>query len=80
MHQAVQTRNLPRWIVVFVGILIPLTLIVGAEFNVSQRIIIPAFVFATLMFGAMALWRRANMNATGQEWWQDDTSAGWRGG
>lgn len=70
----------PRWILVFAGILIPLSLIMGIEFHVSERLIIPVFVIAALMFGAMAIWRRANLNATGQEWWQDDTSAGWRGG
>lgn len=75
-----QTRTLPRWILVFAGILIPLTLIIGSEFHISERLIIPAFVVTTLMFGAMAIWRRANLNATGQEWWQDDPGAGWRGG
>lgn len=70
-------KKFPRWILAFVAIIVPLTLIMGAEFHISERFVIPAFIIAMMMFGTMMMWRRANSNATGQEWWQDDTSAGW---
>ena len=74
-----RTPSQHGWLLVLIGSLIPLTLILGNEFHVVQQIIIPIVVVSALMFGAMAIWMRANANATGDEWWQDDTSSGWRG-
>ena len=67
------------WLLILVGGLIPLIIIIGSQFNIPQRFILPVIVVGALVFGAMALWIRANANATGDEWWQDDSSSGWRG-
>lgn len=67
------------WLLVVVGGIILLTIILGNEFDIPQRITIPIVVVGALVFGAMAIWMRANANATGEEWWQDDSSSGWRG-
>lgn len=67
------------WLLVMVGAIIPLTIIVGDVFNIPQRIMLPIIVVIALVFGSMAIWMRANANATGDEWWQDNSSSGWRG-
>ena len=67
------------WLLILVGGIIPLILILSNEFNIPQRFTLPIVVVGALAFGAMALWMRANANATGDEWWQDDSSSGWRG-
>ena len=67
------------WLLILVSNLIPLILIFGAQFNIPQRFTLPLIVVDVLLFGAMALWMRANAKATGDEWWQDDSSSGWRG-
>ncbi len=75
-----RTTNPQRWwLLIVVGALIPLSLILGSEFNIPQRFTILIAVVAALVFGSMLLWMRANANATGEEWWQDDNSSGWRG-
>ena len=77
MKQATKQRH--AWLLVLLGGIIPLTLILGNQFNIPQRFIIPIVVVVALVFGAWALWMRANTNASGNEWWQDDSSSGWRG-
>jgi undecaprenyl pyrophosphate phosphatase UppP len=67
------------WLLVLVGAIIPLTLLLGNEFDLAQRIVVPVIIVTALVFGSMAIWMRANANATGDEWWQDDSSTGWRG-
>lgn len=67
------------WLLILIGGLIPLVLMLDSQFDIPQRFTIPVVVIAGLIFGAMALWMRANVHATGDEWWQDDSSSGWRG-
>ena len=67
------------WLLVLVGAIIPLTLLLAHEFDLAQRFTVPIIVVTALVFGSMAMWMYANANATGDEWWQDDSSTGWRG-
>ncbi|MCB9437658.1 MAG: hypothetical protein H6673_11840 [Anaerolineales bacterium] len=67
------------WSLVVIGSIIPITLVLGHVFNLSHRFTIPIIVLALLLAGAMALWIHANVGATGDEWWQDESSLGWRG-
>lgn len=73
------TKKQPWWLLIPVGGFVPLTLILGNEYDVSTRITIPIIVISTFMFSYMWIWMRANANATGDEWWQDDNASGWRG-
>lgn len=73
------TKHQRWWLLVIVGAIIPLTMILGSQFGVPQRITLPILVVTALVFGSMAIWMRANANATGDEWWQDNSSSGWRG-
>ena len=77
MKQAAKPQR--WWLLISVGSIIPLTLILGNQFDLPQKFTIVIVVVAVLVFGSMALWMRANANATGDEWWQDDSSSGWRG-
>jgi type IV secretory pathway TrbF-like protein len=74
-----QTTKQPRWwmVISFVG-MIALMLILGSVFAVPQRFVVPVIVVISLVGGTMALWMRANSKAAGDEWWQDDSSSGWR--
>jgi hypothetical protein len=77
MKQSVKPQR--WWLLFLVGGVIPLTLILGSQFDIPQRFTIPILVIAALAFGAMWIWMHANANATGDEWWQDNSSSGWRG-
>lgn len=77
MKQLIKDQHL--WRLILVGSVIPLTIILGNRFQLSQQVIILIVLVAALVFGAMAMWMRANADATGEEWWQDDSSSGWRG-
>lgn len=78
-HHKVSGKQQPWWLLILVGGIVPLTLILGSEYGISNRITIPIMVVAALIFGSMWLWMHANANATGDEWWQDDSASGWRG-
>jgi undecaprenyl pyrophosphate phosphatase UppP len=67
------------WLLILVGGIVPLTLVLGSEYGISNRITIPIIVIAALIFCSMWVWIRANAHATGDEWWQDDSASGWRG-
>lgn len=67
------------WLLAVIGAVIPLTLILGSELHIPQRITLPILITAILIFSAMAMWTHANANANGHEWWQDNSSTGWRG-
>ena len=77
MKQAAKPQR--WWLLISVWSIIPLTLILGNQFDLPKKFTIVIVVVAVLVFGSMALWMRANANATGDEWWQDDSSSGWRG-
>jgi hypothetical protein len=81
MNQTTQqpTKHQRWWMVVsFIGV-IALTLVLGTVFNIPQRFTLPIIMIVVLVGGTMTVWMRANTNATGEEWWQDDSSSGWRG-
>ena len=67
------------WLVIFVGGIIPLTLILGSAYNLADRVVIPIVIIALFLFGSMWMWMHANATAKGDEWWQDDHTSGWRG-
>ena len=67
-------------LITFLEILvIPAVILFAVIFHLSQSVIVPLVVVLGLVLGAVALWARANKNADGSEWWQDDESSGWRG-
>jgi ABC-type dipeptide/oligopeptide/nickel transport system permease component len=73
------TKHQRWWLPIsFIGI-ISLIFVLGSQFDLPQRLTLPLIVVTLLAFGTMAVWMRANTNATGEEWWQDDSSSGWRG-
>lgn len=67
------------WWLILVGTVGPLTLILGPRFGLPEKDTILIVLIAVLSFGAMALWQHATVHATGEEWWQDESSSGWRG-
>jgi Mn2+/Fe2+ NRAMP family transporter len=67
------------WLLVFIGGLFPLLLVLGTQFHLPERLLVPLLVVIALVFASMAVWMRANAHATGEEWWQDDSCSGWRG-
>jgi len=67
------------WWLILIGAIVPLTLILGPQFALPEKVTSLIVLVATLGFGAMALWEHATAHATGEEWWQDDSSSGWRG-
>ena len=62
-----------------VAISIPVIIVVGMFFGVDGAYLTVYAVVAAIVSGAMALWRHANADADGSEWWQDDSASGWRG-
>ncbi len=58
---------------------IPAVILIGIVFHLSQAFIVPLALTLALLLGAAALWARANKDADGSEWWQDDDPSGWRG-
>jgi hypothetical protein len=64
---------------VFVTVAILVGIILGGDIGISHDAIIGLIVFGSLVFGSMAVWNHANAQATGSEWWQDDSCSGWRG-
>ncbi|MCB9455154.1 MAG: hypothetical protein H6671_04105 [Anaerolineaceae bacterium] len=55
-------------------------LILEDRFDTPQRFVLPVIMLlAVLVAGTMGIWMRANAKANGDEWWQDDSSSGWRG-
>lgn len=67
------------WLLILIGGIVPITLILGNVYDISNRLIIGIVVITTLIFASMWLWMHANANANGDEWWQDDSASGWRG-
>lgn len=67
------------FLLLLIGGSVPTVIILGSVFNVPQRFVVVYVMFSLLIFGAMALWSHANVNADGTEWWQDDDATGWRG-
>lgn len=72
-----QDKRFP-WLA-FIGVASIGGMIVALEFGVSQTLVIVIALLVGLIIGAMTLWHHANANATGDEWWQDDSCSGWRG-
>jgi hypothetical protein len=60
-------------------LIIPAIVLAGVIFHLSQSFLVPLLTIVILFLGAFALWSRANKNADGSEWWQDDDASGWRG-
>lgn len=67
------------WRLILVGSIPIVVIVLGDSFDFPSRFTIPVVVVAALIFSSMALWMHANTNATGDEWWQDNSSSGWRG-
>lgn len=65
--------------IILAGGLIPAVIILSLYFHISQTAVIPILIILTIAFLSMLLWRIANRNADGSEWWQDDNASGWRG-
>lgn len=70
-----RTRYVP--LILLGGAIIAL-LIFGPHIGLSFNFIVPAVTVLCLVLGAAALWTHANLHATGDEWWQDDSADGWR--
>jgi len=60
-------------------LIIPAIILLGILFHLSQALLVPLIMLGILLLGAGLLWARANKNADGSEWWQDDEASGWRG-
>lgn len=58
---------------------IPVAVLLGSYFKLSETAIVIYVVIAALILGSMLLWSHANNRPTGEEWWQDDSCSGWRG-
>ncbi len=71
-------RNRP-WLLYLVGGGIPITLALGTIFRLSTVLITVLLLVMGIIFAAMWLWHMANRQASGDEWWQDDETSGWRG-
>lgn len=67
------------WSLILISSIIPTILILGYQFSVPHRFTVPLIVIVSLILGTLALWANAKAEATGEEWWQDDSSMGWRG-
>lgn len=67
------------WLLILIGSIIPITLILGQQFGIPHRFTVPLIVVVMLILATTALWAHAKAKATGEEWWQDESSLGWRG-
>jgi hypothetical protein len=54
-------------------------LLFGHYFGISHDFTIIFTLVGGLIFVSWLIWYHANEQATGSEWWQDDTASGWRG-
>lgn len=77
--QQVKNSQKNSWLLILMGGSIPVAFILGAILNISQDIVVIYVVIMALLSGATAIWQHANQNASGDEWWQDDSASGWRG-
>ena len=64
--------------VLLVGLIVT-AVTLGGYFQISPTFITIFVVIAGLILATVLLWSYANRQATGSEWWQDDTASGWRG-
>lgn len=67
------------WLLPLVGAVSPIVTIMTFESMMSLEIAVAIVTMDILIFGAMAIWMRANHESKGTEWWQDDECSGWRG-
>jgi hypothetical protein len=58
---------------------IPAIIILSHYFGLSESTSIPLIVVLILAIGTIAIWTYANRHVDGSEWWQDDSTSGWRG-
>lgn len=58
---------------------IPSTIILCSYFGLSESVSVPLIVVLGLAIGTIAIWANANRHVNGSEWWQDDSTSGWRG-
>lgn len=58
---------------------IPVIIVLGQVFAISYKLILTFIVVMALICGAAIIWKHASANATGEEWWQDESCSGWRG-
>ena len=68
-----------RWFLFFIGGAMLVTLALGIIFQLSLVLITVLLLFLGMIFAAVWLWYQANLQASGDEWWQDDEASGWRG-
>ena len=73
------TNRTRRFLLFLVGGAMPVILILGMVFRLPPSLITVLILVLGLMLAAMWLWYQANLDATGDEWWQDDQASGWRG-
>jgi hypothetical protein len=64
---------------VLTGGAIPTVLIRNKYFRLPDKFTVVLVVFLSFIFGSMALLAYANRHADGSEWWQHDSTSGWRG-
>jgi hypothetical protein len=74
-----KTNKKRRLLMILTGGAIPALLVMSRVFGLPDRFTIPLVIFIGLIFGSISLWSYANRQATGSEWWQDDSASGWRG-
>lgn len=72
-------NRLRRFLLFLVGGALPVILTIGILLHLSPSLLTSLMVVLGLILAAMWLWYQANLDATGDEWWQDDQASGWRG-
>lgn len=66
----------PLWAVLLFAVGL---LLLAALTDIKLAYVVALLVIAGFLGSAAALWRRANAQADGSEWWQDEEASGWRG-
>ena len=77
MPNSTQNNNL--FMIFLLGGAFLLTLTVAVLFHLYTGMTTILVLVLGIVLASMALWYRANQNADGDEWWQDDDATGWRG-
>lgn len=72
-------KHLRRWPLFLIGAAMLIVLAAGIIFQLSTALITVLLLIMGMILAAMWLWYQANLQASGDEWWQDDEASGWRG-
>lgn len=63
-----------RWNSLLIAFVALLPLVAAILMKIPQRYSIPFIIVELLVIGSYAMWRHASSHATGDEWWQKDTT------